>query len=83
MLLNNPWFGPSLKQWEDSKTLSRQTKYKASLLIVISFIITIAIFNGETRMQVLLITMALVLLFFVWRIKENPATTKNTDSFKR
>ena len=39
MLLKNVWFGPTLKQWEDKKTLSRKTKYKAFFLIIITFLL--------------------------------------------
>ncbi len=70
MLLNNRWFGPALKQWEDQKTLSRKTKYKASFLIIIAFSISIAIFNHNIQLQLSLVGLAIVLLFFIWRIKE-------------
>jgi uncharacterized membrane protein YbaN (DUF454 family) len=70
MLLNNTWFGPTLKQWEEKKTLSRKTKYKAFFLIVITFSISIAIFNDRIQIQLLLVAIAIVLLFFIWRIKE-------------
>ena len=70
MLLNNAWFGPTLKQWEDKKTLSRKTKYKAIFLIVITFSISIAILDDKIGLQLLLVGIALVLLFFIWRIKE-------------
>ena len=71
MLLNNAWFGPVLKQWEENKTLSRKTKYKASFLIIIVFAGSIAIFNDKLGLQLSLIGLAVVLLFFIWRIKEH------------
>jgi len=71
MLLNNPWFGNTLKQWEANKTLSRTTKYKATGLIVITFSISIAILSHNGYLQLLLLGIAIVLLFFIWRIKEN------------
>jgi uncharacterized membrane protein YbaN (DUF454 family) len=71
MLLENKWFGPSLKQWEQSKTLSRKTKYKATALIVITFAISIALLYGRIRLQIMLAGIALVLLLFIWRIKES------------
>ena len=71
MLLNNVWFGPDLKQWEDKRTLSRKTKYKAYFLIVITFSISVAIFNNKIQLQLLLVGIAIVLLFFIWRIKEH------------
>ncbi|MCU7841748.1 MAG: YbaN family protein [Candidatus Thiodiazotropha sp. (ex Troendleina suluensis)] len=76
MLLNNIWFGPILKQWEDKKTLSRQTKYKAYFLIIITFSISTAIINNNIEFQLLLVGTAIALLFFIWRIKEEPLMTK-------
>ncbi|MBT8358277.1 MAG: YbaN family protein [Desulfobacterales bacterium] len=70
MLLNNAWCGPTLKQWEEEKTLSRKTKYKAFFLIIITFSISVAIFNNQLQLQLLLIAIAIVLLIFIWRIKE-------------
>ena len=70
MLLNNSWFGPTLRQWDETKTLSRKTKYKASLLIVFSFTISIALLNYHVRIQLLLMAVAAVLLFCLWRIRE-------------
>ena len=71
MLLNNAWFGPTLKQWEDTKTLSRKTKYKAFFLIFITFSISVAIFDNKTELQLLLVGIAIILLIFIWRIKEH------------
>jgi uncharacterized membrane protein YbaN (DUF454 family) len=70
MLLNSAWFGPTLKQWEDNKTLSRKTKYKAFFLIIITFSISIAILDDKIQFQLLLVGIAIVLLIFIWRIKE-------------
>ncbi len=70
MLLNNAWFGPVLKQWEDNKTLSRKTKYKAFFLIIITFSISIVIFDDKTQLQLLLVGIAIILLLIIWRIKE-------------
>ena len=77
MLLDNKWFGASLKQWEQNKTLSRKTKYKASVLIVITFAISIGLLYGRVKLQFMLVGIALVLLLFIWRIKENSAGSKN------
>ena len=70
MLLNNAWFGPTLKQWEEQKTLSRKTKYKAIFLIVVTFAISVAIIKDKIHLQLLLVGLAIVLLIFIWRIKE-------------
>ena len=70
MLLNNRWFGPPLKQWEDEKTLSRKTKYKAFLLVILAFSISIAILDNHIQLQLSLVGIAIILLLFIWRIKE-------------
>ena len=70
MLLNNPWVGPTLKQWEATKTLSRKIKYKAMLLIVVTFSVSIAILHTDRLVQMLLVILCIVLLAFIWRIKE-------------
>lgn len=79
MLLNNVWFGPILKQWEDKKTLSRHIKYKASFLIIITFSISAAIIGNKVQLQLLLLGMLIVLLLFIWRIKEEPSMSKCLD----
>jgi uncharacterized membrane protein YbaN (DUF454 family) len=70
MLLTNKWFGSTLSQWEETKTLSRRTKYKASLTIVFSFGISIAMLSYDARIQLLLMGVAAVLLFCLWRVRE-------------
>ena len=64
MLLDNRWFGSALKQWEDCKTVSRRSKYRALLLVVASFSISIMILHG------VLATIAVVFLLFIWQLKE-------------
>ena len=70
MLLNNKWFGPTLRQWEETKTLSRRVKYKASFLIIITFSISIALVYNRIYLQLMLVGIAIILLFYIWRIKE-------------
>jgi uncharacterized membrane protein YbaN (DUF454 family) len=70
MLLDNKWFGAGLRQWEESKTISRQTKKKTTLLITITFLISILILHGRIELQLFLVTTASILLLFIWRIKE-------------
>jgi hypothetical protein len=70
MLLNNEWFGPILKQWEENRTVSRKTKHKAFFLIIAAFSISIALLNDRIPLHLLLAGIAIVCLFFIWRIKE-------------
>lgn len=70
MLLDNPWFGPSLKQWEETKTVTRKTKVRACICIVIAFAISIAVLYGRIYLQLMLVCIGLILLFFISRLKE-------------
>lgn len=72
MLLNNAWFGPIIQQWEANKTLSRKIKYRASFLIISIFSISIVCLEKKLHLQLLLIGIAFALLFFLWRIREQP-----------
>ena len=80
MLLNNVWFGPILRQWEENKTLARDVKYKVTLLIIITFSISITIFYNQILVQLLLVGVAMILLYFIWRIKEEPLITEHLDN---
>jgi len=71
MLLNNRWFGTILRQWEDSKTVSRQVKRRASFLILVSFSISIFLLQGNMGLQGMLVVIALILLLIIWRLKES------------
>jgi uncharacterized protein len=75
MLLNNPWFGEDLRCWECNKTMKRHTKKRATIIIIISFSLSIAILWGSIAWQILLLFIALTLLFFLWRIEETYQAT--------
>jgi uncharacterized membrane protein YbaN (DUF454 family) len=70
MLLNNKYVGEDLKRWEQSKTMSRSSKKKATIIILLSFALSIAILHGRVGLQLMLIAIAAVLLLIIWRIKE-------------
>jgi hypothetical protein len=70
MLLNNSWFGPTLRQWEQSRTLSRATKYKVYALIIAVFSLSIAMFHDNIYFQLMLATLGAILIAIIWRIKE-------------
>jgi len=71
MLLNNKWFGQPLSQWEQSKTIRRKVKKKAMLLIILTFGISIWVLSGRIGLQLMLVSFCLILLTFVWRLKES------------
>lgn len=69
-LLNNRWFGTPLQQWEESRTIERSSKIKAMILIIVTFALSIAVLNGRLHLQLGLLTLAIILLIFIWRLKE-------------
>ena len=70
MLLHNRWFGDALQQWEDDRSISRRSKIKAMIIIVITFTLSIATLHGRLQLQLGLLTMGSILLVFMWRLKE-------------
>ncbi len=70
MLLDNRWLGKILRQWEEEKTVSRRIKYRASALILLSFSLSIAILQDHFALQSMLIVIAIICLFFIWKLKE-------------
>lgn len=76
MLLNNKWFGPPLAQWENTKTIHRKIKFKVMLLIITTFGISITLLAGRTNLQLMLICFGIILLAFVWRLKESENNSK-------
>jgi|GEM_PF-38919 len=71
MLLNNKWFGSGLRQWEATKTISRGSKKKAVLIIVLSFGVSIVILHHRIGLQLMLVGIALTLLTIIWTLKES------------
>lgn len=71
MLLNNKYFGEDLRRWEQTKSISRQSKKKATLVIIISFGLSIAVLHGRLGLQTMLLVLASVLLLIIWRLKES------------
>lgn len=69
-LLNNRWFGADLQQWEQSRTITRRSKVKAMLLIVLTFAVSIGVLHGRLPLQLGLLTLGCILLIFMWRLKE-------------
>ena len=70
MLLNNRWFGSALQQWEQSRSISRSSKTKAMILIVVTFAVSIGVLQGRLQLQLGLLLLASILLTFMWKLKE-------------
>lgn len=70
MLLNNRWIGAPLKQWDQTKTVRRRTKIQALIMLIIAFSFSITMLWGRTGLQLMLLGLAVVMIGFVWRLKE-------------
>ncbi|WP_438970265.1 YbaN family protein [Methylophaga sp.] len=71
MLLRHKWFGPPLKQWEKNHSIRPSVKKKVYLLILITFGISISVLWGRIGLQLMLVGICLILLWFISRIKES------------
>ncbi len=69
-LLNNRWFGADLRRWEENRIMKRATKKRATWIIIISFSLSISILWEHLLWQLMLLALAFVLLFFLWRVPE-------------
>ena len=76
-LLNNRYIGDDLKRWEQDKTMLRTTKVRATWVIVITFSISILILMDRYGLQLMLLAISAILLFFLWRV---PETKPKTDT---
>jgi len=81
-LLNNRYFGESLQQWEADRSISRKTKIKAILLIVLSFSGSIFILQGRLPLQIGLVCLGSVLLFLILRLPETERATVKSSSLR-
>ena len=70
MLLENKWFGPGLQQRKETKTISRQSKNKATVVILLTFSVSITVLYNRFGLQLMLVIIALILLSIIWSIKE-------------
>lgn len=67
-LISNRTFGPTIKQWRESRTIPRRSRIWAVTLTVLSFGVTIIFFAPFMWVRILLIAMMLLLVFFIMRI---------------
>lgn len=69
-LLNNRWIGEDLRRWENNRTMQRVTKRRATWVIGVTFSLSIGLLWGSLGLQLMLLGIALLLLFFLWRVAE-------------
>ncbi len=69
-LLENRWFGEDLRRWQEHRAMAKSSKVKATWAIVITFSLSILLLYSRIYLQILLLAIALVLLAFIWHLKE-------------
>lgn len=79
MLLSNRWFGADLRRWDEERVVERETKYKATILIFITFSISIHVLYEKLPLQLMLVGIGAIALFFIWRLRE-PGYDTNEDA---
>lgn len=69
-LLNSPYIGKILADWEQDKRIDKQRKKQIILIILCSFGFSIYMLQSHFYLQLLLIFIMCILLFFIKRIAE-------------
>lgn len=77
MLLNNRYFGAALKDWEQTKTVKRKVKTRATYFVIVSFSVSLLVLHGRWGLQLMLVCIAAILLFTIWRLDEDSEEGKN------
>lgn len=68
-LLNLPVYGPSIRQWRDERTIPIQSKIYATILIVVSLGISILFFVPVLIGKIVMGSIGLAVIIFIWRHK--------------
>jgi len=69
-LLNAPYVGEDLRNWEKHKKIAKKRKKYIYVVIITSFCLSIALLYGKPLMQLLLFVIMWILLFFIRSIAE-------------
>jgi uncharacterized membrane protein YbaN (DUF454 family) len=69
-LLNTAYIGPALKDWEAEKKIEKKRKKQIILIVIVSFTLSILVLQSRIYLQLLLLFIMSLLLFFIHRIDE-------------
>ena len=68
MLLSNQFFGFIIKDWETKRCICRSVRYMALGSTVFTFGLSVGFVVNDFYMRLLLITVAAILITFLWRL---------------
>lgn len=69
-LLNAPYIGPILEDWEADKKIEKKRKKQIILIVFATFSVSIIMLQGRIYLQLLLLFIMSLLLVFIQRIDE-------------
>jgi uncharacterized protein len=69
-LIGHPLFGPTIRQWQQERTLSRRSKFTAVVLLILSLGSSILFFLQQPFIKLVLLVLGLSLIVFLLRLPE-------------
>lgn len=67
-LMDNPIFGPAIREWREYGTMAKVTKWISILLIAVSFSLSIALFIPVLTGKVIMGVIGLLVIILLYRI---------------
>jgi len=67
-LLNNRWFGPTILEWQQYRSIRYRTKLIAIAMMVLTLASSIVFFVNDPRLRALLIVLGIALAVYMYRI---------------
>lgn len=78
-LLDNPMFGPMIRDWRENGSISRQAKWSAIAMIAISFSVSIFLFIKPLIGKILMAFIALVVVLLLYRLPTSVSPKRPGD----
>lgn len=78
-LLNNKVFGPIISDWQNQRIIRKKIKYRALLVVAITFLISILIIPNQW-MKLFLIGMWAICSFFIFRLPTEYSDSRVSNS---
>lgn len=67
-LLNNRWFGPTILEWQQYRSIRYRTKLTAIAMMALTLASSIVFFVHDARLQALLVALGIALAVYMYRI---------------
>lgn len=67
-LLNNRWFGPTILEWQQYRSIRYRTKLTAIAMMALTLASSIVFFVHDARLRALLVALGIALAVYMYRI---------------